>query len=108
MQQNQSLKDQLTTTPEIRSVAKLIVSSSFWPSVSFRTHLSSQSPILSLIALSLPWWELWLEVLGALVPQVGVGAAKQHVTPLFLLMDRVLWDHSSRDALCPALLSAKP
>ena len=38
----------------------------------------------SLIVLSLPWWELRLEVLGALVPHVSVAVAKQYVTSLFL------------------------
>ena len=41
--------------------------------------LNAQCLILSLIALSLPWWERRLEVLGALVPQVSVGVAKQYI-----------------------------
>ena len=61
------------------------------------------------ITLSLLWWKLWLEVLSALVPQVSVRAAKQHVTSLFLLIARavtadlvrVLWDHSDRDDRIP-------
>ena len=96
MRQNPSLKDQLTaaerlllccTTPEISREADcelLFLAVGEFRDVSlFRAPALMSDP---LFALSLPWWELWLEVLGALVPQVSVGVAKQHVTSLFLLM----------------------
>ena len=98
MRQNPSLKDQLTAakrlllccaTPGISREADcelLFLAVGQFRDVALFTEPQPQCLILSLIALSLPWWELWLEVLGALVPQVSVGVAKQHVTSLFLLI----------------------
>ena len=73
-------------------------------SVSGRTSLGPSVPGLLLIALSLPWWERRLEVLGALVPMS---------LPCFFLWlefgvvagpDPRSLDHSGRGALCPAAL----